>query len=151
LQIVGDLPALLNGRGRYYAGGAGGRGVFAGRNDIVAKVFYRIASAQSRLGIVLVDDAGLIQAPGPRPVVRADRVAPDGIVARSDLLAVGRFLHALAWLLADGIALVDGAVTRDLLVVSRNRVARRDRAQGEFAFADLEVLRLRRNDGNCGQ
>jgi hypothetical protein len=42
-------------------------------------------------------------------------------------------------------------VTSDLLVVSWNRIARRDGAQSEFAFADLEGLGVSGDDENCGK
>src|SRR5271167_2530699 len=74
------------------------------------------------------------------------------VVARLYLPAIGRILHFGARLLAKGIAGVDGAKAHDLFVVSGYRLARRDRAQGVGALANLEVLRGRgRGSDHCNR
>src|SRR5580658_7711296 len=131
LQSRGRLADLLNGRRGNDTCRASCGSVIAGYDDVVAQIFYGVALARSRFRVVLVDDARLIQAPRPRPVIRAYRIALDRIVARMDLLAAGGVLHAGARRFSGGIAVVDSTVTRELLVASRDRLAWRDGAQSK--------------------
>ena len=127
LQVIGDLGYLGNGGRRDHARGAGAWGVCTCYDDVVAQVFYCVAGAGGRFGIVLVDDAGLVQSPCPGTVIRAYRIAFDRVIARPDLLSFGCLPDALARLLSGGIARVDRAMARHLLFVSGNRIAMRDR------------------------
>ena len=57
-----------------------------------------------------------------------------------NLLTLGGILLTHAPLRAGGMAVVDGAMTGNLLIVTGDRVARRDGAQSKRALAHLQLL-----------